>query len=264
MTSTTSRKGLKPPHQPEVNRKARLRVIQPNNTVMPVQDCGACKNIANCWDLNAKEEHIILNMLVCRIKRNIEVNRSAKLFLQMVRPKLKTFAKTSVRGTNIDLGVALADLESQTIEYIQQSYVMGEIAYILHYLFGQPNGVIRHFANNYARKTRKYEETHVLEDLEASDESAYDPYNPSDEHETDLTKAARSVIDDGVTLTLHEYRVLSFCLANATEAKRPLNGLHVYLSRTMKVVRARVTRIYKDASEKVAREVHGTNMVRSV
>jgi hypothetical protein len=45
---------------------------------------------------------------------------------------------------------------------------------------------------------------------------------------------------------------------NALEAKRPLNGLHVFLSQTMGVVRARVTKIYKDACDKTKKEVLST------
>lgn len=255
-----------PTLQPAPVLNSRLHIIRAEPADRG-QDCGACRNQSNCWAKGIKEEHIITNLLVCRIKRDIDVNRSSKLFLQMVRPKLKTFAKLAIRGTNIDLDVALADLESQTIEYLQHYYVMGEIAYPLHYLFGQPNGVIRHFANNYARKTRKYEETHVLDNGNNGDNdegksglSAWDPQHDvtAEEAETEMTRRARDIIEDGITLTLSEYRVLKFCLANAAEAKRPLNGLHVYLSRTTSVVRARVTKIYADATKKMVTEARSS------
>lgn len=247
--------------QPASERRARLLVL-PAQPETRLQDCGSCRNQPNCWKFGIKEEHVISNMLVCRIKRGIDVNSSAKLFLQMMRPILKKFAKQAIRGTHIDAETALADLESQTIEYLQHFYVMGEIAYPLHYLFGQPNGVIRHFANNYARKTRRYEETHVLDldfpdAAETPDENAVRP-DAEDESETEATRAAREVIDDGITLTLPEYRVLKFCLSNAIEAKRPLNGLHVFLSHTMGVVRARVTKIYADSTKKLVAEVRST------
>lgn len=211
-----------------------------------------------------KEEHIITNLLVCRIKRGIEVNRSARLFLQMVRPKLKMLAHQAVRDSAIDLEVALADLESQTIEYLQHYYVLGEIAYPLHYLFGQPNGVMRHFANNYARKTRKYEDSCVLFDDNKAIQSRLEAdlalNVDKEETHTRETQIARSVVDDGLSLSLLEYRVLKFCMHNALEARRPLNGLHVYLARTMNLVRARVTRIFKDACDKVREETHNSRL----
>lgn len=247
--------------QPRKYRGVRLRVLTPEPEEQK-QDCGACRNQPNCFAKNIKEEHIITNMLVCRIKRGIDVNRSSKLFLQLVRPKLKNLAKAAVRGANIDIETALFDLEAQTIEYIQHHYVMGEIAYPLHYLFGQPNGVVRHFANNYARKARRYEAHHVFDDGDevagnTKNEEVVYPEVEREEPETEATRAARDVLDDGVTLTLTEYRVAKFCLSNATEAKRPLNGLHVYLSRTMGVVRARVTRIWADSTKKLVKEVKG-------
>lgn len=203
------------------------------------------------------------NLLVCRIARGIDLNRSSKLFLEMVRPMLKLLAKEASRGTNVDLDTALADLESQCIVYLQHNYLQGEIAYPLHYLFGIPKGVLRRYASNYGRKERRYETTHQLatagpgsEDEDAEQvEPSWDPREEVEPLELQRTRVAREVLDDGITLTLAEYQVLSFCLANALDAKRPLNGLHVYLGRTMGVGRARVTKIYSDALRKVRMEV---------
>ena len=259
----TSRRHVKRVPQPRLGRRARLRVLLPAGREQEQgQDCGACRNQPICFADKIKEEHIITNLLVCRIKRGIDVSRSARLFLRLVRPKLRTLAKNAVRGVNIDIDIALADLESQTIEYLQHHYIMGEIAYPLHYLFGQPNGVVRHFANNYARKARKYESHHAFTDGdELAGNSKHDehviPEEPGTTTDTDETREARKVLEDGITLSLHEYRVARFCLHNATEAKRPLNGLHVYLAKTMGVARARVTRIWADSAKKLVREVRG-------
>lgn len=245
-------------------RSIRLRVIRPETETGakagkagPVQDCGVCKTQPQCWSKGIREEHAILNLLTCRIKRGIEVNRSAKLFLEMVRPKLKTYAKMAVRGSNIDIETALADLESETIGYIQHHYMMGEIAYPLHRLFSPQNGHITFYARNYAKKTRKWEDMNTLQD---GDELREDQADTStvEETETDETHQARLVVEDGISLSLSEYRVLKFCMTNTIEAKRPLNGLHVYLSRNMGVVRARVTRIFKVATEKVVDEVRSS------
>lgn len=208
-----------------------------------------------------KDEHIVTNLLVCRIKRNIDVNRSTRQFLSMVRPKLKLLARHAIKNTKIDMEIALADLESATIESLQHHWIMGERGYPLHYLFSPIKGSIHFYANNYAKKTKKYNEETVLcpdgtkalgwpvvkdEPLTSMDEDS----------QTDETTRAREVIQDGITLTASEFRVLSFCLANATKARRPLNGLHLYLARCFGVVRARATKIYADAAQKVAQAVH--------
>lgn len=234
-----------------IERKTKLRVIS-EEPRKQAQDCGACRLQSTCWMAGIKPEHIVTNMLVCRMKRDIERSRAAKLFLQMVRPKLKLLAKKAIYGTNIDMDVALADMESATIEYIMKNFILGERGYPLHYLFGERNGVMRHYASNYARKTRRWDETFVLHG-DTIEEEAFDPYQ--DDEQSDVTTKAREVIDDGMTLNLAEYRTLKFCMTNASEAKRPLNGLHVYLSRAMGVVRARTTRIYSDACKKLKEAV---------
>lgn len=245
---------------------ARLRVIQAEPQEQK-QDCGSCRNQPNCYMKGIKEEHVITNLLVCRLKRDIDVDRSTKLFLQMVRPKLRVFARQAIRDTNLDFDVALADMESHTIDYIRRYYVMGEIAYPLHYLFGHPQGVMRHFTNNYARKSKRYEETHVLDDAsmtweEQSDANAMrmEAEDEDDTAETtsDVTRRARDIIEDGLTLTSQEYRVMKFCMMNATDAKRPLNGLHVYLSRTMGIPRAKATKVYADATRRVVQETRAS------
>lgn len=230
---------------------SRLPVVQEAR-----QDCSSCRNRGNCWAPNIKEEHIMTNLLVCRIKRGIEVNRSSKMLLTMLRPKLRTLARFALRGTNITMDVIMADLESATIEALMKNYVMGEIAYPLHYLFGHPNGVIRHYANNYGKKARKYQEAHYLvaSALDLIDAQTSLTYN-GELQGNDKATRAREVIEDGMTLSAVEYRVIKFCLDNATEAKRPLNGLHVHLARTMGVIRARVTKVYSDATKKVVAAV---------
>lgn len=234
----------------------RLRVIQPEVASKPTQDCGICETRVNCWAQGIKEDHVITNLLVCRLKRGIDVNKSAKLLLEMLRPKLKTYAKIATRGTSIDLTTALLDLESITIQYLQNRYLMGEIAYPLHYLFGIPHGVIYYFANNYAKKARKYEDTFVLEDRVLNEDIADD--ESLEETETKATHVAREVLEDGLTLNILEYRVMKFCLTNALDAKRPLNGLHIYLGKTTGIGRARVTKAMADAKGKLLEETQSS------
>lgn len=214
-----------------------------------------------------KEEHIVSNMLVCRIKRGIDINRSSRLFLQMFEPKLRDLAAYAVKGSSIDPAIALADLQSQTILRLQHYYVMGEKAYPLHYLFGTPNGHIVRYAGAYAKSAREYEDTYALRDPRGKirrvdeeenlpeDEWAA-PVTEPEETETDLTRTARDILEDGVTFTLQEYRILKFCLANAGDAKRPLHGLHIYLERVLGIKRAKITRSWQDVSQKLAQEVY--------
>jgi hypothetical protein len=242
-------------------RSARLRVLTTTGDE-PQQDCGTCRNQPNCWASSIKEEHVITNLLVCRIKRGIDVNRTTRLLLQMLRPKLKLFARHAIQGTRIDLETALADMESFTIEQIQQHYIMGEIAYPLHWLFDFARGHVYFYAHNYAKKGRKYEETHSFQSNWATEHSETIDDAPlplaEDEETTQSTRDARAIVDDGLTLTLPEYRVLKFCLTNALDAKRPLNGLHIHLARSMGLVRARVTKIYSDAHKKLLLEAQGS------
>jgi hypothetical protein len=228
-----------------------LKVLQPEPGSRR-QDCSTCRNRDNCWASGIKEEHIMTNLLVCRLKRGIEMNRSTRMLLSMLRPKLRALARFAVRETHLNVDMVVTELESATIEALLKNYVMGEIAYPLHYLFGHPNGVIRHYANNYVKKVRRYEDTHVIvANLAEQVTDTYEAFVDEEDDTTRRTRIAREVIDDGITLNAIEYRVLKFCLTNATEARRPLNGLHVHLAKTMGVVRARVTKIYADALRKV-------------
>lgn len=240
------------------SRSPRLRIVPAEQTTEapgPVQDCSTCRTMPICWMAGIKEEHTIISLLVCRIKRNIDVDRSAKTLLHMLRPKLKTLARHAVRGTRIDTATAMADLESTTLEYLQHYYVMGEIAYPLHYLFGMPHGVMKHYADNYGRKTKRYEETHQLE-AEPLNETATAFTSDDGTHgPSDLMRRTRAVIEDGTTLNLAEYHVIRFCLDNAVEARRPMNGLHVYLARQIGINRTKCTKIFSDAKEKVVAEV---------
>ena len=53
------------------------------------------------------------------------------------------------------------------------------------------------------------------------------------------------IVEDGVTLSLAEYRVLKFCLANAQEsAPTPVHGLHQALAQILDTRRRAVTRMY--------------------
>jgi hypothetical protein len=60
-------------------------------------------------------------------------------------------------------------------------------------------------------------------------------------------------VEDGVTLNINEYRVISFCLAHTNESNkiRLIDGTHTYLSYIMGVSRPRITRLYAVAKKKL-------------
>lgn len=197
------------------------------------------------------ENNVILNLLTCRIKRGYEVNRSAKMFLEMVRPELKKLARIAIRNTRVDLDTAFRDLESETIMRMQHGFVLGDIGYPMYYLFGHPNGHISRYAFKYSEKPKKYERGELLSGAKWIEAKLDTVVEDHEETETEETRCARAVIEDGVTLTLSEYRVITLCMLHAKEPKRPLNGLHDYIARMLKTDRNEVNRLMKSASNKI-------------
>lgn len=252
--------------------QTRLQVLKPPH-VEPRQNCSVCANQTNCFKPGITDRHIVTNLLTCRIKRGIQRDKSTRLLLELLKPKLMQMATEIINATGttgLEREQILLDIQSATIEQLLHHYVMGEIGYPLHYLFGMPNGVMRRWVTSQITKTRKYNATY-------SSTSPYkgsprDPSRTTDDvidrqeyllgethiddtlthdHVKAMATKVNMVIDDGLTLRLSEYRVLRFCLDNASDAKRPLNGLHIYLGRVMGVVRSRVTRIAADSIGKV-------------
>lgn len=233
-----------------------LKVLQPQSSA---QDCSTCQRQFICYAPKIKAEHIILNLLTCRIKRGIDVSRSSKMFLAQCRKMTWRLAKQAVKGTNIDLAVATADIESYIIEVMQNTYTHGEIFYPLPFLFSPFKGRATFFVANYARKTRKFGDTHLLQNEYENPNWDGAPEPEVEEQDTDVTRRARAIIEDGVTLNLEEYRVLKFCMTNAKDAKRPLNGLHVYLALVGDIPRIKCTQIYSTAIKKLTAQMEASN-----
>lgn len=242
----------------------RLQIIQPAPT-QPRQNCAVCANQPNCWKAGISDRHIVTNLLVCRIKRGIQRDKSTRLLLELLKPKLMQMATEIINATGatgLERENVLLDVQSATIEQLMHHYVMGEIGYPLHYLFGMPNGVMRRWVTSQITKTRKHSATYMLSFNDAARNNDDDwaasflgtvetDEIMSDAHTRELAGEIEDIIDDGITLRLSEYRVLKFCTDNASDAKRPLNGLHIYLGRVMNVVRSRVTKLMADATSKV-------------
>jgi len=241
-----------------------IQIIQP-----PVvqQDCASCALAPKCWMPGISVRHVVTNLLVCRLKFGLEKDRSAKLLLELLRPKLAKMAteiSTAPGVWGADFTTVLSDLETATIEQILTYYTMGEIGYPLHYLFGKPNGVIRRYAQSYVTRIHKRANTELIGSgrdtkkgplAQVADESQDLDQILDNQSMTALAGLANELIDDGLTLRTSEYRVVRFCLDNMTDEKKPLSGLHLYLSSVMGVVRSRVTRQWSDSCAKLAEKI---------
>lgn len=210
------------------------------------------------------DRHIVTNLLVCRLKRGINVNKTTKLLLELFRPKLVQMAQEIIQATKttgLDRDIILMDLQSTFIEHLVKLYTMGDVGYPVHYLFGFPKGSMTRYVSSVITKRRKTSANMAQHwnDLNGDDDdeivhgdSIVEFQDPTEVSRVKaLARELKDIIDDGVTLRLDEYRVLKFCLDNASDARRPLSGLHIYLSRVMGVVRSRITRIWADSLLKV-------------
>ena len=274
-----------------------LRVLQvplrPPSTKTERQDCSRCRNIMNCW--SGRENEILLNMLVCRIQRDIERDRSLRLFLKMIRPKLiKTALRMVNRGGSygsLFTDDLVAEQESVITVVLLKHYVLGDIGHPLHYLFGKPNGAVYRWVLHRINSHCRYYSTNFLygSTAEATDDDSPHDTNYSADFERKLhrlnkaatggrvqsapplavtaapdtktndTPLSRSidqamrVVEDGVTLSLSEYRVIRFCLTHARDdgSIRILDGLHRFLAAQTGSSRQVATRLFASAERRI-------------
>lgn len=214
------------------------------------QICHKCKNMPNCWAARIRSDHVVLNLLVCRLSRGIDINETSKAILAMIRPKLINLANRIVKSCNgaVAMDVAYADLQAEAIRHLQTDYMMGEVAFPLHYLFGAPHGALYLYAHNYAKREQRHQKTFLL----AGDEEV--AVWPSEEIQTQddsdiegLTAVVRSIIMDGQTLDSVEFRVMTHIL----DADENSSAVKRYLSEQMGISIIKVNRIYDSAQEKI-------------
>lgn len=248
---------------------ARLRVLQDG-----AQDCSTCMNIANCWQprrVKLSPGDVVTNLLVCRIQRNIDRDKSCRMFLALVRPKVRKMAMWVAGATGASVDEVVTDMESVVVESVLAHYVMGELVPPLVWLFHPRHGAIRHWAvRTVERATREREQSFVYEpaDLEQSVATLNRratgirsapalpvPDEPVDLDEADRYRKALAVVDDGVTLTAVEHRVMKFCLANARGNERMTDWLHQRMALALGMQRKDVSRIYAIASRKIVEAV---------
>jgi hypothetical protein len=144
----------------------------------PKQRCGNCRYASKCFSAKAPR-NIVINILACRIRLDINRNASSKLLLEMIRPslvRLVTDARSRVGGSYIDIDSLIIDLESRVIECLlsEDGYRIGESAYLTEYLFGHNprTGWVRKWILWGFSRDQRFYKKHTL-------------YNTSKDRETD-------------------------------------------------------------------------------
>ena len=243
----------------------RLRVIQDG-----AQDCSTCRNVQTCWKPQADDQATVLNLLVCRIQRGIAREKSTRLFLSLIRPKLLKMAKWVHGRTGMAIQDAVREMESVAIETLLTTYVMGEVVPPLVFLFNDRYGSVRHWAVRTVAETRKARQTCLSYgavgdtgdvDLErriaglnrmSTQIRTPPPALPDTAAEDEDEIAAREalmnrvmrIVEDGVTLPVAEYRVLKFHL-NAPQQRT----VHGYLKHVAQ--KKQVSRLYALACRRI-------------
>lgn len=268
---------------------ASLAVIKPE----PEQKCCYCRHIFKCRSRRTthgkplSDRNDTINLLVCRIKLNINKNQSTQTLLQLFRPgmvNLVASAKRRAGGTYVDFDEMLMEMQSFAVESIIVKYRIGELNPITNFLFDKRNGYLIKWTRWYITKHKRFNSRHTLaggnpfadgaadsdqyefvdrgsmEDGMSSSsdaassylmEQALDTHYANERHS--LTDEVNEIIENGLTLNANEYRALRFCMHNANDSNdiRMIDGLHIHLARMMGVSRPRVTRLYKRGKDKL-------------
>jgi hypothetical protein len=210
------------------------------------------------------------------MQRNIERDRSTRAFLKLLRPKIakvvQQYCTSRVARAEAHSSEYIAELEAVVVDIILRRFFLGEGVHPLRFLFGKPNGhALRWIQRRVGRARRyydKYQLSSAIEQTQEAHEESAEPAAPTTELETllsaqpvsedsdigiHLVEDASSVVRDGATLTVAEYRVLRFCLRHAHRhrAIRLVDNLHLHLAKQMKIDRREVTRIFGRAERRV-------------
>lgn len=262
--------------------RPRLRVVENG-----AQDCSTCRNMTSCWKSGLDEQAVALNILVCRIQRGIQRDKATRLFLHLIRPKLLKIAKWVRSRTGMDVHDAVREMESVAIETLLTTYVMGELVPPIVYLFNERHGAVRHWAVRTVSEARRqramylsYGGTAAGErategggDLEArlislnrvATQSRIHTAPPGlveegedagrDERIEALCQRALSVVEDGVTLPVTEYRILKFFLVNARDGVRMTEWITPHMARILGIPPNNVSRLYGLAYRRVIEKI---------
>lgn len=256
------------------------------------QDCASCSFRSKCWDSSQAPDDstLAINLLVCRIKLGIKVNASAKLLLRLLRPKsvkLADWIRKTVYPIPADVQDLVAEIESVTIELILTKYDLGGRSWVLPYLYGKPKGGVYLWALKRANQLRREAATHISCDVDANFAGDLNDFEnsitalnytvtgqriqssplPIIDHTTDIEdridasrapdmiQATIDRVDDGVTLSLQEYRTMRFCLNHAGTMSigrpSPVSGLQGFLTEQSGYSRKAINRSFRTASYKL-------------
>lgn len=247
---------------------------------MTSQNCSFCPLLQRCQGEPASADWRAINSLVCRLKLGIEVDTATRALLDLLRPKILNTAQFIERGIapiKLERDTIIRDLESAIIMDLIKRYRLGDRAYPLTYLFG-PRGSIYGFALKYIEENNAYYEKHTyhqplkfedfedyLTQLNAIESmptlplqygNAGNEVEPETNSFDDIITDVMNFVHDGHTLTLPQYRIMSFCLRNAnTNAVNPTRNLHAYLAGIFGVARILVSRHYMTAARKLIERV---------
>lgn len=251
------------------------------NARLPIisQDCQNCPLQTKCWNTskNPSNEVLVINLLVCRLKLGIKREASTRLLLQMLQPKVNSIASFIQSRCDVDDFQSLKlEVQSAIIEHLISDYQLGERAWPLHYLFARPKGVITGWALRYIERrngeqrmvsvafTPDAEFEHTVTELNAAvtngrvQSSVPEFISTADEPLPTSAPIHRALefVEDGLTLSAREYRILRFCLTHAGDALpgdngTPISGLHMHLAQRLGWDRSRVSRVFRQASAKI-------------
>lgn len=213
----------------------------------PTQDCGRCRSMRTCWAPQLSPRAVAVNLLTCRVTRGIDREKSTRTLLLALNPKVQQVARGMRRklgGTRADY---TAEIQSVAIESLLDRYIMGERSHPIRWLFGWPNGAISRWRKKLLRR-HALEGRYFVQDDELELTAPEPAARPAESARAEDILAA---LDDGVSLSALEYRVLAFCLANAHDdahnVMSAMDGLHIALAQRMSISRENVSRIYGTA-----------------
>lgn len=242
-------------------------VRAPTVTVGAEQDCAHCRGLRTCWDSRLTPKGIVVNLLVCRLKRGIAKEKSTGTLLTLIQPKIRMIARRIQSPNDLASRQDLErDIQSVIVESLLTKYILGDYIHPLRWLFSQPHGAVTRWAARYAKRQRReanavvrygtdtdFDSTLIALNYLASDRRILSgpatrvrdvlEYDPQLEEHARAARVA-AVVDDGHTLTTDEYRVLSFCLTNTGLLE---DGLHRLLAVRMGVSRQVVTKLFSTA-----------------
>jgi hypothetical protein len=144
-----------------------LAVIKPE----PEQKCCYCRHIYKCRSRRTthgkplSDRNDTINLLVCRIKLEINKNQSTMTLLQLFRPgmvNLVASAKRRAGNTYVDFDEMLTEMQSFAVESIIVKYRIGELNPITNFLFDKRNGYLVKWTRWYITKHKRFSARHTL------------------------------------------------------------------------------------------------------